>query len=69
MLYLARHRGQVVSRQDLYQAIYHHDYDGLDRSIDVYISRLRHKLGNDPAAPHYLKTVRGAGYLMAGKTR
>ncbi|NKB70842.1 MAG: response regulator [Candidatus Latescibacteria bacterium] len=69
LLYLTRHQGQVVSRQDLYQAIYHHDYDGLDRSIDVYISRLRQKLGDDPAAPHYLKTVRGVGYLMAGKTR
>ena len=64
--YLVEHRGQTISRQDLYQAIFHYDYDGLDRSIDVYISRLRHKLGEDPVAPHYIKTVRGVGYLMAG---
>jgi two-component system response regulator RstA len=65
--YLIKHRGQTVSRQDLYQAIFRYDYDGLDRSIDVYISRLRHKLGEDPVAPHYIKTVRSIGYLMAGE--
>ena len=65
--YLVGHAGQVVSRQDLYQAIYNLDYDGLDRSIDVYISRLRQKLGDDPAMPHYIKTVRGVGYLLVGE--
>jgi len=65
--YLVEHLGQVVSRQDLYQAIYHYDYDGLDRSIDVYVSRLRQKLEDDPAAPRYIKTVRGVGYLLAGE--
>ena len=65
--YLIERAGQVVSRQELYQAIYHYDYDGLDRSIDVYISRLRQKLGDDPAAAYYLKTVRGVGYLLAGE--
>ena len=66
--YLAARAGRVVDRQELYQAIYHYDYDGLDRSVDVYISRLRQKLGDDPVSPHYLKTVRGVGYLMAGNT-
>jgi two-component system response regulator RstA len=65
--FLASRAGQVVSRQDLYQAIFHYDYDGLDRSIDVYVSRLRQKLGDDPTAPQFIKTVRGAGYLMAGE--
>lgn len=64
--YLAQRAGQTVSRQDLYQQIFHYDYDGIDRSIDVYISRLRQKLGDDPASPHYIKTVRGVGYLLAG---
>lgn len=67
LTYLTSHAGQVVSRQEIYQALFHYDYDGLDRSVDVYVSRLRRKLGDDPAAPHYLKTVRGAGYLMAGQ--
>ena len=65
--YLVSHCGQIVSRQDIYQAIFHYDYDGLDRSIDVYISRLRQRLGDDPIAPHYIKTVRGIGYLMAAE--
>ncbi|MFA6111042.1 MAG: response regulator transcription factor [Candidatus Latescibacterota bacterium] len=65
--HLVEHAGQVVSRQDLYRAIYNYDYDGLDRTIDVYISRLRQKLGDDPASPHYIKTVRGVGYLLAGE--
>jgi two-component system response regulator RstA len=65
--YLARHAGRIVSRQDLYQAIYNLDYDGLDRGIDMYVSRLRQKLGDETAAPHYIKTVRGVGYLLAGE--
>ena len=64
--YMAQRAGQAVSRQDLYQAIFNYDYDGIDRSIDVYISRLRQKLGDNPASPHYIKTVRGVGYLLAG---
>ena len=64
--YMAQRAGVAVSRQDLYQAIFHYDYDGIDRSIDVYISRLRQKLDDDPASPHYIKTVRGIGYLLAG---
>ena len=65
--YLTSRAGEVVSRQQIYQAMFQYDYDGLDRSIDVYISRLRQKLGDNPGAPHYLKTVRGIGYLMAGE--
>ena len=64
---LVSRAGQVVSRQDLYQALYNYDYDGLDRTIDVYVSRLRHKMGDDTSAPHYIKTVRGVGYLLAGE--
>jgi two-component system, OmpR family, response regulator RstA len=63
--FLVEHAGRVVSRQDIYQALYNYDYDGLDRGVDVYISRIRQKLGDDPNASHYIKTVRGVGYLMA----
>ena len=41
------------------------DYDVFDRSIDVHISRLRHKLESDPKNPQYLKTIRGVGYMFA----
>ncbi|MBT4138652.1 MAG: response regulator transcription factor [Candidatus Latescibacteria bacterium] len=64
--HLVSQAGEVVSRQDIYQALFHYDYDGTDRSVDVYISRIRQKLGDDSAAAHYIKTVRGVGYLMAG---
>ena len=66
--FLVERAGQVVSRQDIYQALYNYDYDGLDRGVDVYISRIRHKLGDDSGAAHYIKTVRGVGYLMADET-
>ena len=65
--YLVNRAGEVVSRQEVYQNLFHYDYDGLDRSVDVYISRIRHKLGDEPSAPHYIKTVRGVGYLLAGE--
>ena len=67
--YLTSRTGEVVSRQDIYQTLFQYDYDGLDRSVDVYISRLRQKLGDNPGASHYIKTVRGVGYLMAGEKR
>lgn len=69
LFYLTSRAGEVVSRQEIYQTLFQYDYDGLDRSVDVYISRLRQKLGDAPNTPHYIKTVRGVGYLMAGEKR
>lgn len=63
--YLARNAGQVLSRNEIHRTIYNRDYNGFDRSIDMYISRLRHKLGDDQLLPRFLKTVRGTGYLMS----
>jgi DNA-binding response OmpR family regulator len=40
------------------------NYDVFDRSIDVHISCLRKKLDDDPKAPHFIKTVRSAGYML-----
>jgi len=65
--HLVQHAGVVLSRNEIYLALYNTEYDGLDRSVDVYVSRLRQKLGDDPLAPRYLKTVRGRGYLFAGE--
>jgi DNA-binding response OmpR family regulator len=64
--YLARHSGRVISREELYEALFHENYNGFDRSVDVYISRIRNQLRDDPENPSYLKTVRGAGYLFVG---
>ncbi len=63
---LVEHTGEVVERDELYQKVRGIAWDGQDRSIDLRISRLRRKLG-DEAKPHQIiKSVRGTGYLLAG---
>jgi DNA-binding response OmpR family regulator len=59
--------GRVLTRDMLLDAI-HGDAEGdvLDRAIDQYVKRLREKLGDDPAEPRYVATVRGAGYRAVG---
>ena len=63
--FLMKNAGTVVTRDDICRALFDKEYNGVDRSIDVYISRLRQKIGDDPSNPFYLKTVRGEGYLFA----
>jgi len=59
--------GRVLSRDRLLDALYGHaEGDVTDRAIDVYVKRLREKLGDDPDAPRYVATVRGVGYRAAG---
>ncbi len=65
---LAEHAGRVVSRDQIYQALLDVRYDGLDRSIDLRISRLRKKIGDDPNHPQRIKSVRGVGYILATET-
>ena len=62
---LASHAGNILSRDDLLQKLRGIGFDGLDRSIDARISRLRRKLGDDPENPTRIKTVRGKGYLFS----
>ena len=64
LLSLARARGRVKSREQILDDIAERDYDVYDRSIDVHISALRQKLGDDPKAPTYIRTVRSIGYMM-----
>ncbi|MEL7297109.1 MAG: winged helix-turn-helix domain-containing protein [Pseudomonadota bacterium] len=64
LAYLARHAGQVLARETLFKALRGLEYDGLDRSIDVGISRLRKKLNDSGETPRRIKTVRGKGYLF-----
>jgi DNA-binding response OmpR family regulator len=61
---LARARGRVKSREQLLEEIRDRNYDVFDRSIDVHISALRKKLGDDPKEPRFIKTVRSAGYML-----
>ncbi len=62
---LASQAGQVLSRQYIYQYLLNIDFDGRDRKIDVRISRLRKKLGDNIETPFRIKTVWGQGYLFA----
>jgi len=61
---LASHAGQSLSRKDIYLQIRGMKYDGMERSIDLRISRLRKKLGDDPTRPRRIKSVRGIGYML-----
>jgi DNA-binding response OmpR family regulator len=61
---LARARGRVRTREALLEEIRDRNYDVFDRSIDVHISALRKKLGDDPKTPRFIRTVRAAGYML-----
>lgn len=64
---LGQHAGQVLSREEIHQRIFRVEYDGVDRTIDLRISRIRKKIGDDPRSPQIIKTVRGSGYLFAAR--
>lgn len=61
---LARAKGRVRSREALLEEIRDRNFDVFDRSIDVHISALRRKLGDDPKNPRFIRTYRGAGYML-----
>jgi len=62
--YLAAHRGRVLTRDQLLDAVWKETPFVTPRSIDVYIRRLREKIEPDPRHPQYLKTLRGIGYRL-----
>ena len=62
---LAERAGRVLSREQLMEMAKGSAEESFDRSVDVHVSRLRQKLGDDPKHPRLIKTVRGAGYLLA----
>ena len=61
---LAKNAGKVLSRPDIFRLMRGIEYDGLDRSIDGRISKLRRKLGDSATSPSRIKTVWGKGYLL-----
>lgn len=67
LLSLARAADRVLSREQLLDDISGRDYEVFDRSIDVHISLLRRKLGDDPKTPRFIKTVRSVGYMLIRK--
>jgi DNA-binding response OmpR family regulator len=64
LLSLARAAGRVRTRDQLLEEIRERDYEVFDRSIDVHISALRKKLGDDAKKPRYIRTFRSAGYML-----
>jgi DNA-binding response OmpR family regulator len=65
LLTLARRPGRVVPRDTLLAQAGRDDVTVGDRTVDVHVSHLRRKLGDDPRAPRLIKTVRGVGYVLA----
>jgi DNA-binding response OmpR family regulator len=61
---LARNAGRVVSREELMSRVWDENWFGSTRTLDVHVGLLRKKLGDDPAAPRYIETVRGVGFRL-----
>jgi DNA-binding response OmpR family regulator len=66
LLFMARHKGTVLSRDLILERVWGWDYDGGSRTVDVHIRWLRERIERDPAHPQRLVTVRGTGYLFEG---
>ena len=62
--YLARHIGQVMTREHLLETVWDYDYFGDVRTVDVTIRRLREKIEDIPSHPTYIVTRRGVGYVL-----
>lgn len=61
---LCSNAGRILSREEIFAQLRGIEYDGQDRSIDVRVSRIRPKIGDDPIHPRLIKTVRSKGYLF-----
>ncbi len=66
LLFMANHRGQVLSRETILQEVWGWDYFGNSRTVDVHVGWLRAKIEADASRPRRIVTVRGAGYRFEG---
>lgn len=64
LLYLANHKGRVLTRDQLLNAVWNYEFVGDTRIVDVHISHLREKIEPNTKKPIYIKTIRGLGYKM-----
>lgn len=62
LVYFMKRKERVIDRDTLLERIWHFDFDGQSRIVDVHVSHLREKIEQDPKHPQYLQTVRGFGY-------
>lgn len=68
LYYLASHKGKVLSRDQLLSAVWHYEFAGDTRIVDVHVSHLREKIEPETKKPTYIKTVRGLGYKLENPT-
>jgi two-component system, OmpR family, alkaline phosphatase synthesis response regulator PhoP len=66
LAYMVRNRGTVLTRDRLLEHVWGYEYNGDNRTVDVYVRWLREKLEDDPASPQLILTVRGVGYRFKG---
>lgn len=64
LLFLCKHRGKVLSRQQLLNGVWDYHFLGDTRIVDVHISHLRDKLETNARTPHYIMTIRNVGYKL-----
>ena len=64
LVYLAKNKNRILSREQLLLAVWDYDFSGETRIVDVHISHLRDKIEEDPKKPKYIKTARGFGYKL-----
>jgi two-component system alkaline phosphatase synthesis response regulator PhoP len=64
---LAEHRGRVLSREQLLERVWGHDFFGEERVVDVHLGHIRKKIEDNPVQPDFIVTVRGVGYRFAGE--
>jgi DNA-binding response OmpR family regulator len=65
LVLLADRAGRVQTREQIMEALGGDEWDSVDRSIDVHISRIRGAIEDDPKRPRFVKTIRGTGYLFS----
>ncbi|RJQ47383.1 MAG: DNA-binding response regulator [Gammaproteobacteria bacterium] len=65
LLQFARHPGKVYTRTQLLDQVWNYGHDGYEHTVNSHINRLRAKIEQDPARPHYIRTVWGVGYKFA----
>lgn len=63
--YLIERRGEVVSREELLEAVWGNLGSNITRTVDVHMAKLRKKLGDSSREPEYIQTIRGIGYRLA----
>jgi two-component system response regulator RegX3 len=65
--YLMENAGRVVTRDRLLEEVWDMNWFGSTKTLDVHVSAVRRKLGDDPSSPRYVHTVRGVGFRFAGR--